>query len=187
MNKLISILAILVGCSATHVDIPENQYALDDLDLALEAWARSEPDSYRYTMVYRDSARCYAYEYEVQVRNGLTESSNSRRILGSCDESIADIQDKDGKPHLAEGATVTSLLTYIAQMDCPLYASHSRGVHCPRDGAFFEARYHPQMGFPISFRYIYGELLDEQFGNVLDDQQSRYDFEYRVTEFQIVE
>lgn len=187
MNKLIGILSILVGCSATQVYIPKNQDALGDLDLALEAWAKSEPDSYRYTMVYRDSARCAAYEYEALVRNGLTEFSKSRRILSSCNESVADIREKDAKPHIGAGATITNLLTYIAQIDCPLYATHSREVHCPRDGEYFEARYHPQMGFPISFRYIYGKLLDEQFGHVLDDQESKYDFEYRVTEFRIIE
>ena len=187
MKKLVSTFAILAGCSATQVDIPRDQDALEDLDLALQAWAEFAPGSYRYTMVYRDGTRCGAFEYKILVRNGLTKSSESRRIPGSCYGAVANGHQENAKPHLAAGATIADLLTYIVQIDCPLSATHSRDVYCPRDGKFYEARYHPRMGFPISFRYSYGELLDEQFGLVLEDQKSKFDFEYRLTEFQIVE
>jgi len=187
VHKLISIFVVLVGCSAAQVDIPNSQDALDDLDLALEAWAQSELDSYRYTMVYRDSTRCAAHEYVVLVRDGQTDSSKSRRLPSSSDESNAGNCVNEVKPHFAAGMTITNLLTHIAQIDCPLHATHSREIRCPRDGATFEAHYHPQMGFPIAFRYTYGRLLDEQFGQILGEQESKYDFEYRITEFQIIE
>jgi hypothetical protein len=177
----------LAGCSATQVDIPSNEDAAENLDFALEAWAKYEPSVYRYTMIYLDSSGCATHRYVVKVRNRRTESSSNRPIVGSCGESNTDIGEKTVKPRLAAGLTVTNLLTSIALTNCPLYGSYNKEVQCANEGAFFEARYHPQMGFPIFFDNFYGEALDERFGHVLDRQAIKYDFGYRITKFQIIE
>lgn len=148
MHKQISIFTILVGCSAAQVDIPKSQDALDELDLALEAWAQSEPDSYRYTMVNRDSTRCAAFEYMVLVKGGQTESSTSRRLPSSSDEGNAGNCENEVKPRISAGMTITNLLVQIAQIDSPLYSTYSQMVHCPRDGVAFEAHYPPPIWLP---------------------------------------